>query len=238
MSQASRAAEQQTAQRGLLAELVRELAEVWAIIRLGAFATTIPQWIAAVQLLIRQYAAMSATLAGDSYDVERNLAQVGGRFTFPTPDPPLQEKVEASLRWATRDLWIPEQRDPPPIEQRLRAAEVKAAGAAQKVVADAGRDAVIAAVEDDPEALGWFRVAAPNACSFCRVLAIRGPVYESQETADFQAHDSCSCTAAPVFQGQTWEPPADVAEWRRLYQDSTRGERNKLKAFRRAVEGR
>ncbi len=238
MTQASRAAEQQAANRGLLAELLAELAELWAIIRLGAFATTIPQWIAAVELLLGEYAAMAATLAGDYYDEERDLARVGGRFMFPMPDSPPREKVESSLRWATKDLWIPEQQSPPPIEQRLRMAENKAAGAAQKIVADVGREAVLTAVKEDPQAIGWFRVAAPNACAFCRMLAIRGAVYQSEETADFQAHDSCSCTAAPVFQGQTWEPPADVAEWRRLYQDSTRGERNKLRAFRRAVEGR
>jgi hypothetical protein len=42
------------------------------------------------------------------------------------------------------------------------------------------------------------RVLGGAGCDFCQMLAGRGEVY-SAETADFEAHDHCGCTAEPIY---------------------------------------
>ncbi|MEU6725474.1 hypothetical protein ABZ917_17340 [Nonomuraea wenchangensis] len=252
MTQQSRASEYQAAQRALSSRLAEELALLWDIITLGAFGTTVPQWIAAVIELLERFAGMSATLAADYYSEERDIARVRGAFV-PTPGQIPDGKAEASLRWATKDLWIPEDDNPSPIEERLAAAEKKAEGGAQKIVADVGRDTITEALEEDDEALGWARVTGPNTCAFCALLASRGPVYASEKTAGrdadkrfkgegrYKFHDHCDCTVVPIFAGQQWDPPAYVQEWERLYAESTGGAygtKAKLAAWRKAYEGR
>lgn len=252
MTQQSRASEHQSAQRALSARLAEELGPLWDLIRLGAFATTVPLWIETVIDLLERFARMSGALSADYYEQERELANVRGVFR-PAPALIPDGKAEASLRWATKDLWIPEDDNPPPIEDRLEVAERKAEGAAQKIVADAGRDTIVEAFDEDDEALGWARMTGPEACAFCALMSSRGPVYHTEETAGLDAndqfsgagrykfHNNCDCTVAPIFAGQQWEPPAYVQEWERLYAESTGsayGTKAKLAAWRKAFEGR
>lgn len=251
MTQQSRAAEHQAAQRALTARLAAQLGPLWDVIRLGAFATTIPLWIEAVKDLLELFARMSGTLAADYYSEERDIARARGVFV-PAPAQIPDGKTEASLRWATKDLWIPEDDNPPPIEQRLAAAEKKAVGAAQKIVADVGRDTIVEAVAEDPGVIAWARHTGPDACAFCALMVSRGPVYHTRETAgaganrrfegggEYKFHDNCDCTVYPLFEGQIWEPPQYVLDWDDLYTRSTRdayGTKPKLRAWRKAFEG-
>ena len=64
-----------------------------------------PAWIEAVAAIVARYSEVSATLAADVYDGERVSAGVPGAFTVPLADPPPGEQVDASMRWATKDLW-------------------------------------------------------------------------------------------------------------------------------------
>lgn len=251
MTQQSRAAEHQAAQRALSARLAEQLGPLWDLIRLGAFATTVPMWIDAVKELLEAFARMSGTLAADYYSEERDIARVRGVYV-PAPAVIPDGKADASLRWATKDLWIPEDDNPPPIETRIAAAETKAEGVARKIVADVGRDTIADALDDDPEAIGWARMTDADPCPFCALLAVRGAVYRSEATAggsadrsfkgggNYKFHDHCSCIVAPILAGQEWEPPEYVQEWERLYAESTAGvygTQGKLRAWRKAFEG-
>ena len=247
---ATRAVEHQDTQRGLMGALLRDLAALWGIITLGDFGRTVPQWQAAATVAVNRYALAASTLASDYYSEEREAAAVGGLFVPDLVEVP-DDKSAASLRWALKDLWIPEQEGPPPIELRLDAAQVKADGAAEKLVADTARETIVDAVRADPQARGWVRQAALGACSFCKLMAIRGPVYSDAGAAggdtnaqfegggDFKFHDHCNCHAAPIFGGQTWTPRPEVREWARLYEESTKdaasGGAAARNAFRRAL---
>ncbi|MGI5274864.1 hypothetical protein ACQEUU_37425 [Nonomuraea sp. CA-218870] len=182
MTQQSRAAEHQAAQRALSARVAEQLGPLWDLIRLGAFATTVPLWIEAVKELLEAFARMSGTLAADYYSEERDIARARGVFV-PAPTVIPDGKADASLRWATKDLWIPEDDGPSPIGERLAAAEKKAEGAAQKIVADVGRDTIAEAIREDDEAIAWARHTGPDACAFCALLVSRGPVFHTRETA-------------------------------------------------------
>lgn len=228
------------AQLGLTRLLVRDVRGLRRLIIPARLRTSMPDWFAAVQAVVDQYAQTSAALGAEFYDAQREAARVAGTFTVPVVDAPTPEQTEASLRWATKDVW---DRDPgtatdaqmQPVEVRLDQAEKKAEAVAQKLVTDTGRSTVLNAVRRDAQATAWARSAALGACAFCKLLAARGSVY-AQDTADFRAHDGCHCGVVPVFRGQKFEPSPQAAEWARLYDQYAAGHSgSQLARFRRAL---
>lgn len=244
VSDASQSAERmRRAQRGLTRLLARDVRGLRRLIVPQRLESSVPAWILAVRVLVDQYGAASSSLAADYYDAERIAAQVTGRFTVPLLDAPPAEKTEASLRWATKDVWPrdAEQATPAqlqPLEVRLEQAGKKAEHVAQKLVADQARDTVREAVRRDALATGWARTAALNACAFCKLLATRGAVYQ-RDTADFRAHDGCHCGVLPIFRGQRFELSDKAKEWERLYQEyAAPFSGDQLARFRRALAER
>lgn len=235
---ATAAAQQRAAQAGLTKLLARDMQSLRKLIVPSRMQQTVPQWILAVRALVGQYSKASSSLAADYYDAERVAAQVAGQFTVPLLDPPPDEQVEESLRWATKDLWPRDPEDPKttpvqklPLEQRLDAAEAKSEAVVQKLVTDTGRGTVRSAVNRDRTAVGYARAAALGACAFCKLMATRGLVYKTEAGAGREAnaqfsgndsvikyHDNCHCQLIPVFRGQRFELSDHAAEWARLYQ--------------------
>jgi hypothetical protein len=207
---------------------------------------TVPLWMTAVRALVGQYGAASATVAADSYNQQREAAEAVGRFDAEPSRPLPDEQVEASLRWATKDLWRTEGE---PIAERLEEAQHRAEAAVQKLVADQGRATMRQATERDRGAVAYARAAALGACSFCKLMATRGAVYKNAQTAGREAderftgaasvvkfHDNCHCTIIPVFRGQRFELSEHAAEWDRLYREYAQGHSgDQLRLFRRAL---
>lgn len=233
---------QRQAQRGLSRLLVRDVRKLRRLIIPSRLQETVPDWIEAVRAVVGEYGNASSAAAADFYEAERVAAQVTGRFTVPLLDPPPDEQVDNSLRWATKDLWPRDSDDPKttaaqraPLDVRLEMAEKKAEAVAQKLVTDQGRGTVRAAVQQDRMAVGYARAAALGACAFCRLLAARGMVYK-RDTADFRAHDGCNCGVIPVFRGQRFELSAHAQEWDRLYREyAAPFPGDQLRRFRRAI---
>lgn len=128
----------------------------------------------------------------------------------------------------------------------MQTALVRTSGAVGTNVLDGGRETLTQSAEADTHARGWQRVAAGNACAFCALLAARGVAY-SQEGAGFEAHDHCTCSAEPVYDGS--EMPPSSTQFRELYDEAVRdaadgGElargttNDALNAFRRALSTR
>src|SRR5690606_2243096 len=170
------------AQRGLTALLLRDLRGLRRLINPSRLQATVPPWIEAVHALVVQYAEVSATLAADFYDSERETAEVPGSFTVPLADPPPGGQPGESPRGARKAVWA---RDPEvattvqlePLAVRIESAMSKADGVTRKLVADVGRETVGQAVREDREAVAYARVAALGACSFCKLMASRGAGY-------------------------------------------------------------
>lgn len=231
-----------TAQVGLTRLLVRDVRGLRRLILPLRLRESVPDWLAAMDAVVAQYARTAAVLAAEFYDAQREAAGVPGLFTVPVADPPPPVQTEASLRWATKDLWPRDPDDPAtteaqrqPMDVRLDAAEVKAEQVAQKLVADTGRGTVREAVRQDRQATAWARSAALGACAFCKLLATRGAVYK-QDTADFRAHDGCHCGVIPVFRGQRFELSPHAREWDRIYREFAASHSgDQLRRFRRAL---
>lgn len=228
------------AQVGLTRLLVRDVRGLRRLILPSRLRESVPDWLAAMNAIVAQYARTSAAVAADFYDAQREAAGVPSPFTVPVADPPPDGQTEASLRWATKDLWP---RDPgeatpaqlQPMDVRLAQAEKKAEQVAQKLVTDTGRGTVREAVRQDRQATAWARAAARGACAFCKLLAARGAVYK-RDTADFRAHDGCHCGVVPVFKGQRFELSDHAKEWERIYREfAAPHSGDQLRLFRRAL---
>lgn len=241
------------AQRGLTRLLLRDLLTLRRLLDPGRLQATVPPWIDAVTETVARYSETSATLAADFYDGEREAAGVPGTFTVPLADPPPDEQVDASLRWATKDLWPREESDAivtqlEPLGVRLEAAMVKADGAIDRLVLNAGRETVLQAVDRDPQAVAWARGAALGCCSFCALMSSRGATYRTAGTAGREANDRfegdtgrakfhnwCRCVVIPVYLGQNFELSPHATEWERLYTENAQGHPGEqLRLFRRA----
>jgi hypothetical protein len=224
------AAEHQAAQASLAAALAREVAAVWqALLNVAQLAKTLPDLSAVIAALVGQYGSASAAVAADYYGTARLNAGVSGLFTVVPASPPDHGQVDAGVRWATKGLWTPAP-DPVPALKLTQAA-------VETLVLDTGRDTLIGAVETDRKARGFARHTEPGCCYFCAMLATRGDVYRSRQSASFQAHPGDRCQPEPVF--TAYEPPAQVREWQQLWRSSTRGTSGKdaVAAFRQAFEG-
>ncbi|MDX5563761.1 hypothetical protein PYK79_10900 [Streptomyces sp. ID05-04B] len=241
------------AQRGLTRLLLRDLRILRRLLDAGRLQATVPPWIDAVTEVVDRYSQTSATLAADFYDGEREAAGVPGSFTVPVADPPPDEQVDASLRWATKDLWPRSESDATvaqlePLDVRIEAAMTKADGVVDRLVLNAGRETVLQAVRQDPQAVAWARGAALGCCSFCALMASRGATYRTAGTAGRDAnarfegdtgeakfHNWCRCVVIPVYRGQVFELSPHAAEWDQLYKDHAQGHPGaQLSLFRRA----
>jgi hypothetical protein len=215
---------------------------------------TVPEWMAAVGDLVGQYGETSASLAADFYDAQRQAADVSGGFDAQPADRAPPEQIEASLRWAAKDVWPRDETTATavqlrPVDERIAAAQVKAEGVAQKLVADQGRDTIRQAARQDRQAVGYARAAALGACSFCRLMASRGMVYKTAASAGRDAndlfsgdasvakfHDGCHCAIITVFRGQRFELSSHAKEWDRLYREyAAPFPGDQLRRFRQAI---
>lgn len=226
--------------------LLRDLRGLRRLIDPERLQDSVPVWMTAVRALVDRYGAAASSVASESYSRERDAAHARGRFDPRPSEPPPDEQVEASLRWAVKDLW---RETDEPFDVRLDQAQVRAEAAVQKLVADQGRATMRQAVERDREAVGYARAAALGACSFCKLMASRGAVYKNARTAGRDAnarfsgdasvvkfHDHCHCAIIPVFRGQQFELSPHAAEWDRLYREYAQGHSgDQLSRFRRAL---
>lgn len=92
-------------------------------------------------------------------------------------------------------------------------------GAGARFALMGGRETVIQAALNDPNAQGWERLTKPSACGFCTQHAARGPF--SGRMADFHPHDYCGCVAAPLFKGQKPANQDLSSEWKQVTQGKT-----------------
>lgn len=223
-------AAQQRSQSSLVSMLEGPIESAWSLIN-SDDPSSMTDYINSVLAVTKKFGLVSANQAAKFYEAVRKAEGFPAQFTASFGDLATLDKVDSSVRWATKDLWTPE----PPIEEIKKRVQA----VSSKNVLDTGRSTVLKNAHRDRRSRGWAREVEAGACSFCAMLATRGAVYKSEDSAKFEAHDHCHCIAVPTF-GQ-YEPTAQVREWQQLYKESTRGARgskNAIAAFRKAYEAK
>ena len=157
------------------------------------------------------YNQMAGQLAASWFEDSDPLSD----YVAAVADPPPQERLEKSAQWGLRGDG----------EQGL----ARMNGSMQRAVFDGARDTI----ETNVKATGsrFIRVARPNACPFCKMLATRAGKYaytsaqvkinpetgrpyadgrlttvsggRSSKKLDSEYHDHCYCTAVEIRSGQT-----------------------------------
>lgn len=213
-------------QRRLAALTVAQMRQLWRLLDPENLPASSEDWLTATVAMIERNHAASAALSARYFVQFRQTEVRDGAFQLP-PAPILNREQATTSLTVTGISRVAEG----------KTAVDTAAAAAVRLVLNGGRGTLVDAVEADPVALGWIRVTDGDPCAFCALLASRGPTFKSQGSAGFQAHDSCACTAEPVYDRNT-EWPGRNREWADLYSEVAQGQPNPLNAFRRAYEAK
>lgn len=113
---------------------------------------------------------------------------------------------------------------------------VQAAGAVKRHVLNGGRETIVGTAARHE--LRLARVTDGSPCHFCAMLAGRGAVYLSEDSANVKPHDACGCSAE-IALGDDYELPGRAQEFADLWASSTKGLSGAAAraAFRRAYAG-
>jgi hypothetical protein len=216
-------------QLAIRAQLLRDVTQLWPMLDRKRLDETWPGWIRAMSLLVRNYHGQSAQAAASSYRAAREQAT---HSPAPRSLIRLAPPVAGLARQGVRLL------RPRPVPARHRAARTRRCpttlGTAARITLDGARTTTLLTMQDDPVAVGWYRVTDDDPCAFCALLASRGLVYKA-ETVGFEAHNDCACYGMAAF-SRDIELPKVAQEAAKVYRN--RGKGPALKAFRKAWESR
>lgn len=180
---------------GVLADLTR----LWKAGVTPADLDSVARFAAVAPTLVRAGHGASSAGASRYYQAFRVVEGVPGSVSITLATPPDHALVTGLLRGAALSGFANGRRRGMTSEAALRNGFVKVAGSASSLVLDGGRATLLDAVQGDRHAAGWQRVTN-GGCDFCEMLAGRGAVYKGEDTADFQTHDHCTCSAEPVWE--------------------------------------
>jgi hypothetical protein len=184
---------------------------LWPLLKVADLDASTPQWVAANVESARRFQAESTALAA-AYVSEYRVAEGATRFA-PVVSAPFDARVEAAtlvlagpvrvktlIGSGTRSMDAPAM------------ALTKFSGIVRREALQGGRKLVDLTTSRDPVAIGWRRVTDGNPCTFCAMLATRGPVYGSTNTTQGSVlrpargggegllyHGHCGCTSEIVY---------------------------------------
>lgn len=147
-------------------------------------------------MLAQEYGYVAATAAAEWYETQR-AAQVGGRYAAVLGDVVPDAQVQGSVRYAAGHLFG----DDPAQTLALLS------GALQRFILTGARTTIGANAERDRARPTFARVpTGRKTCAWCEMLASRGFVYLTKETAGIISddyHDDCDCMIV-----SSWEQPS------------------------------
>lgn len=144
-----------------------------------------------VPALVREYGDVAATIAAEWYEQVR-AGQVGGAYNAVTSAGVAEDAVTGGVRYAAGHLFT----DNPLGTLAL------ISGALQRYVSYSSRDTVARNAGRDPARPRFARVpTGAKTCAWCTLLASRGFVYLTRDTAGATEdyHDDCDCQAVAEF---------------------------------------
>lgn len=224
-------------QARIAAATVRQMFAAWPLLDPEAIDATLAAWLGVTVPLIRAQSQASAALSA-SYFTAYRAAELGVdavRFAPLLAEGASVEAVVTSLT-VTGPVRIKQAMSAGrSLAQAVTKAQASAAAAAQRHALEGGRATVVGSVASDRDALGWARATSGQPCAFCALIASRGPVYKSGQTASFQPHDACHCTPEPVYHRDAdW--PAGSRRFADVYAEAKASDGDTLSNFRSLIE--
>jgi hypothetical protein len=196
-------------QLAIAARAERAARALWPRLRVSDLDMSTPAWMGVNVAAVRGFFNESVDLAA-AYVTEYRAVEAGasvGRVVEPSFNAALQRETLLLAGPVRVKLLVGRGASP---SGAHGAALNKFAGMARRQVLSGGRQLVDLTTKADRNALGWRRVTDGDPCTFCAMLASRGPVYGSAGKADsvggtgLRYHGHCGCTAEIVY-GE-WRP--------------------------------
>lgn len=187
---------QRQAQQDLVTLAVRDINAVWRDADPSDAAAATEQLIPPARAVTAAYGDVAAVMGAEFYDEARAAAEAPGTFRAIAGPVAPTDQVDAMVRWAVGPLWSAT----PDVEAAL----ARLRGGTTRLVRQPERRTVWQATRDDPASPRYARVPRHDACDFCLMLASRGGVYLSEDSAarteaGLRYHDHCQCTPMPVW---------------------------------------
>jgi len=159
--------------------------------------------------LLQTYGPMAAGAGADWYGEARAEAGTRGSYSPRLDVPVILKQIDTNVGWALSPLYGDAEPD---------LALSRMAGVTQRLTANADRATILTNVRRDPAGVRWYRGTSAKCCAFCAMVASRGAVYRSEQTADFKAHNSCHCFPVVLFPGDAHELPSYYKDFRDEYE--------------------
>lgn len=171
------------------------VADMWRVVDVGSLDDSAATYLRSALPYVQQQFEASAELAAGYYSAFRTMAVGLERYDPDVADTFDRVGLTTSLVVTGVARTKAAIGRGVPYEQAMRVGQYGAAGAAMRWSLKGGRDTLTRNVQNDRRAVAYVRITSGNACDFCEMLADT-PMMGS---ADFEAHDHCSCTAEPSF---------------------------------------
>lgn len=218
------------AQRELVRMAQNELAGFFATVDMTDPARARAALVEIVPLLTREYGELAATVAAEWYESVHPGAFLArtASDTFPT------QGVVNNVRYHAGALWA----DDP------AAALSGISGAMQRFILYSGRTTIARNVHLDPSKPRFARVpTGARTCAWCSMLASRGFVYLTKETAGIVAedyHDDCDCQIVPMHDSgsahiEGYDPDLLYDQYMQARDASNSGDPKKIAAYMRRM---
>ena len=192
-----------------------DLEALWGTYDLSDPSLAYGQALADVEALVAVYGDFAAELAAELYELLRQEAYPDEGFTATLPDHS-QEALRHSVGSQLSPLYSGD----------YEAAFSNIAALLDRYVLNQARDTVRlnASLEKDTRRARFARVPAGLAtCAYCAMLASRGFIYSSEETAGAGSHDHCRCMVVPGFGDDPSWPGYKPESYYRMYDESGAG---------------
>lgn len=189
------------AQLALRAATLRDLQRLWPIVSASALSSSFGEFAEAAFPLIASRYADSAGVAAAYYRELRRVEYGAGSPRIVIPERIGRDEVIGTLHTTGLTGIYNGVRAGFSPQAALQNGLVRTMGSTGRLVLNGGRAALLETAREDRRATGYRRVTSGDACDFCSMLASRRGkwLYNSERTADFKAHDHCSCTVEPDF---------------------------------------
>lgn len=220
-------------QLAIRAQLMLQVTKLWPLLDPKRLDASWPAWLAAMKLLTTTFHAQSSTAAGRSYLAVRqaHTTDVAPRSLVHLAPAPPDQMLDRAFGYSGPALLTKD-------TARPNTAFTTTLGTASRIALDGGRLTTIETTNNDPDAVGWYRLTDGDPCPFCALLAGRGLVYRSEGSASFLTHNDCGCSAEPAFT-RDHVLPAISTQAADVYRSLPSGNsKAKLTAFRAAWSAR
>lgn len=182
------------------AELLALVAQLWPDLNLENPATSWPRWLGDMTTLLDRFHQELAREAATLYRGIRQL-ELGDPGSAVLADLPAEEWLTKALGYAAPGVYEIKRRAGLEPAQASDAALTQTLGVSSRIAMDGARTTTIDSAAADVVRVGWYRVTDGDPCAFCALMASRGAVYRSAESAGQENdwHNDCGCTVASTF---------------------------------------